>query len=89
MQKRKQKTQTPQSSKPPIPPPAQPATINPQALLRLRQIVPALIPVSRSKFWDMVKKHEFPQPLKISEAITAWRGSDIIAWLESKVASHE
>lgn len=31
--------------------------------------------------WRKIKNHEFPRPLKVSEAITAWRVSEVRAWL--------
>jgi prophage regulatory protein len=34
-------------------------------------------PVSRSTWWQGVKDGRFPQPVKISDRITAWRVSDI------------
>ena len=52
--------------------------------LRLAQIVgdkkagtPAIIPVSKSNWWDGVKSGRYPQPVKLSERCTAWRVEDI------------
>ena len=59
--------------------------------LRLRQIigdpkadppVPPLIPVSRSTWWAGVASGRFPQPLKLSPGVTAWRVEDIRALIE-------
>lgn len=55
-------------------------------LLRIWQIigdpkaeppVPAIIPVSRSTWWDGVKMGRFPAPIKLGPRITAWRESEI------------
>ena len=48
-------------------------------LLRLSQIVPDILPVSKSNFWQGVKDGRYPQPVKLNERITAWRESDILA----------
>jgi prophage regulatory protein len=55
-------------------------------LLRLPQIIgskkhdiPPLIPVSRSTWFDGVKAGRFPQPIKLSERVTAWRADEIYA----------
>jgi len=40
------------------------------------------IPVSKSTWWDGVKKGRFPQPVKLSERCTAWRTEDIHALIK-------
>jgi len=57
--------------------------------LRLAQIVgnkkagiPAIIPVSKSTWWQGVKSGRYPQPVKLSERCTAWRVEDILALIE-------
>ena len=56
--------------------------------LRLAQIIgnpkadppiPALIPVSKSTWWEGVKSGRFPAPVKLGPRITAWRVEDIRA----------
>lgn len=61
------------------------------ALLRLPQIIgckkhdiPPLIPVSRSTWLDGVKAGRFPQPIKLSERVTAWRADEIYALTQKK-----
>ncbi len=39
--------------------------------------IPAIIPVCPATFWKKVKKKEYPQPVKLSANITAWRVEDI------------
>lgn len=46
-------------------------------LLRLKQIVPARIPISRSSWWAGVKSGKYPKPIKLGERTTAWRSEDI------------
>jgi prophage regulatory protein len=59
----------------------------PQAgYVRLHQIIgnpaahppiPAIIPVSKSTWWQGVKTGLFPKPIKLGPRITAWRVEDI------------
>lgn len=46
-------------------------------LLRLHQIIPHIIPVSKSKWWKEVKKGNYPQPIKLGPKTTVWRAEDI------------
>lgn len=59
--------------------------------LRLPQIIgnpkatppiPALIPVSKSTWWEGVKSGRYPKPVKLSPRTTAWRVEDIRALIE-------
>lgn len=57
--------------------------------LRLRQIIgdpkanppiPAIIPVSKSLWWQRVKEGSYPQPVRtLGRRITAWKVEDIRA----------
>lgn len=58
--------------------------------LRLPQIVgnkktntPALIPVSKTSWWNGVKSGKYPKPVKLGERTTAWRLEDIMSLIES------
>jgi predicted DNA-binding transcriptional regulator AlpA len=61
--------------------------------LRLNQIIgnpkaeppiPAIIPVSKSTWWEGVKSGRYPQPVKtLGQRITAWRVEDIRALIVS------
>ncbi|GFE57742.1 AlpA family transcriptional regulator [Geobacter sp. AOG1] len=62
--------------------------------LRLSQIVgdsktdpptPAIIPISRSSWWDGVKKGRYPAAIKLSARTTVWRVEDIRALIEKEV----
>lgn len=55
-------------------------------LVRLSQIIgdkkrgiPPIIPVSKSSWWDGVKKGTYPKPVKLGERTTCWRVEDIRA----------
>ena len=58
-------------------------------LLRFRQIVPALIPVSASTFWRMVKRGQFPQPFYLSPRIAVWRLSEVQAAIQQQGAGDD
>ena len=58
-----------------------------EALVRQQQLISyGVIPFSPSTLWRKVKSGEFPQPVKISSHITAWRMSDIRAWATDPAA---
>lgn len=42
---------------------------------------PAIIPVSKSNWWDGVRTGRYPKPVKISPRCTAWKVEDIRALL--------
>ena len=44
--------------------------------------VPPVIPVCKSTWWAGVKSGRYPQPVKLSPRVTAWRASDIRALIE-------
>ena len=45
--------------------------------------IPALIPVSRSSWWQGVKAGRYPPSVKIGRRCTAWRVEDIRALIEA------
>src|SRR5208283_5237420 len=56
--------------------------IDPQSLLRLRQVL-TLIPVAPSSWWLGVRSGRFPKPVKLGPRTTCWRASDIFALIDS------
>lgn len=46
--------------------------------------VQRLLPFSRATLWRKVKVGDFPQPIRISAGITAWRMDEVEAWLDGK-----
>lgn len=51
--------------------------IQPQGFLRLPQVL-ALIPVSKSSWWNGCKSGRYPKPVKIGPNSTAWKAEDIV-----------
>ena len=39
--------------------------------------------ISKSTFWKLVRSGKFPQSIKLSERVTAWRAADVDAYLVS------
>lgn len=56
--------------------------LTPGKLLRLNQFIPDILPISRSKWWQGVKDHKYPAPLKLGPRVTVWRSEDIINLVE-------
>ena len=62
------------------------------ALIRLSKLIgnrkspqdTALVPFSAATLWRKVKAGTFPQPLKLSARVTAWRVGDVRAWLQQQ-----
>ena len=64
-------------------------SLSKQRFLRLREIIgdrnrgiPALIPVARSTWWAWVARGTAPQPVKLGPRTTAWKATDIMAFME-------
>lgn len=53
-------------------------------LVRVNQIIAPYgpIPVSASTWWEGVRTGRFPESIKISKRVTAWRAEDIRALYE-------
>ncbi len=52
------------------------------ALVRQKDLIELrLIPFSRATLWRLIKAGRFPKPIKISDSVTAWRVTDLNAWL--------
>ena len=51
--------------------------------LRVWQIVPGLLPVSRATFWRMVRTGRFPRGVRLSPKVTAWPVDVVAEWLET------
>lgn len=58
------------------------------AMLRLPAVL-AIVPVSRSTLWSWVKNGSFPHPLKLGPRTTAWRRTDVIAFLAARATATE
>lgn len=56
--------------------------------VRMAQIAGTIVPVHAATIWRWVRSGKFPQPVKLSERVTAFRAEEIRAWLdEQKVAA--
>lgn len=65
--------------------------------VRLNQIVgnpkanppiPAIIPISKSSWWNGVKTGKYPKPYKLGERTTVWRVEDIRNFMDNMEAVH-
>jgi prophage regulatory protein len=59
--------------------------------LRVWQIVgdkkrdaPAIIPMSAQTVWRLSREGKFPEPYTLSPGVTAWKGEDVQAWIDSR-----
>ena len=65
------------------------------ALIRERDLVrhakhpdrPVLLQFSAATLWRYVKAETFPQPLRLSAGITAWRVGDVRQWIDKHHAA--
>jgi prophage regulatory protein len=55
--------------------------------IRQSELIPGMVPFSAATLWRRVKSGEFPAPVKLSARVTAWRLSDVHAWMESRTAA--
>lgn len=53
-------------------------------IIRAKPAKAGLLPMGESTIWQKVKSGQFPQPVKLSERITAWKTADIIEWMDAK-----
>jgi len=54
--------------------------------VRQAELVPGMVPFSPATLWRKVKSGEFPQPVKLSARVTAWRLEDVHAWMQSRTS---
>jgi predicted DNA-binding transcriptional regulator AlpA len=57
------------------------AIIDSRALLRLPQVL-ALYPVSKSTWWNGIKKGDYPRPIKLTERIAVWPAAAVFKLIE-------
>lgn len=50
--------------------------------IREKQIRAAVFPVSHGTLWDWVSKGSFPQPVRLSSGVSAWRRGDLRLWAD-------
>jgi len=49
----------------------------------------AIIPISKSSWWDGIKAGRYPKGVKLSKRCTAWRVTDIHALIASYEAAND
>ena len=52
--------------------------------LREKQLLEHYLPFSGSTLWRKVRTGDFPAPVKLGPAITAWRERDVASWLNEQ-----
>ena len=59
--------------------------------LRIWQIVgdkkrniPAVVPMSAANVWRLSRLGKFPKPYALGQNVTAWKGEDVQAWIDSR-----
>ena len=62
--------------------------LNPIGMMRAKQVL-ELVPFGRASLWKFAKNGQFPQPIRVTGGITAWRNADVIAWLEAQTAAND
>lgn len=66
------------------PPPLAPRAVLPDTgFLRQPQVL-AFVPISKSTLWRRIHARTFPEPVKLSERVTAWRAEDVRLWIEQQ-----
>ena len=50
-------------------------------LLRLKQIIPNKVPLSKAKLYGMMRDGEFPKPIKYGRS-SFWLESDVDKWVD-------
>lgn len=60
--------------------PALPESQQQIGFIRMRQLVPGIVPVSKATLWLWVANKTFPAPVKLGPAVTAWRLEDVRRW---------
>jgi predicted DNA-binding transcriptional regulator AlpA len=52
--------------------------------LREKQLLEHYLPFSASTLWRKVRTGDFPAPVKLGPAITAWREREVASWLKKQ-----
>lgn len=55
-----------------------------EGYVRIAQLIPSILPFSKAQLYRLVKKGQFPAPVKLSANISAWPAAQIRAWLDEK-----
>ena len=58
------------------------SSLHSHRLLRINQVL-AIVPISRSSWWEGCRTGRYPKPIKLSPRTTVWRAEDIAAFIEN------
>lgn len=61
-------------------------THHPDSLLRLAE-VRRIVPLSSTSIYRLIQAGDFPPPVQIGPRASAWRWSDLTAWIDSRQPS--
>lgn len=54
--------------------------------LRESELISDVLPFSSSTLWRMVRTGEFPEPVRLSKNIVAWRYGDVEEWISGRTS---
>lgn len=54
------------------------------AFYREADLVPGMLPFSSSTLWRMVRRGEFPRPVKLAPKVTAWPARVVDRWIRER-----
>lgn len=53
------------------------------AFMRARALCGGVVPFSESTLWRKAAEGTFPEPVRLSARVTAWRVGDVRKWLQA------
>ena len=56
------------------------SSLHSQRLLRINQVL-AIVPISKSAWWEGCRTGRYPKPIKLGPRTTVWRAEDITAFI--------
>lgn len=54
-----------------------------ERFIRINEVLQAT-GLSRTTLYRLISRGSFPPPVQISDSAVAWRGSEVLAWMESR-----
>ena len=63
------------------------SSIHSKRLLRINQVL-AIVPISKSAWWEGCRTGRYPKPVKLGPRTTVWRAEEIKAFIE-RVSNHK
>ncbi len=55
-----------------------------KGFIRIKNLVPGIVPVSAPTLWRWVAAGQFPKPVKLGSNTTAWDCASVQKWLDEK-----